>query len=133
MSATADRLFDDYWFVLARPGRPRVAGGADREHLAPPAMRQSLLSAVMRKPQVMVKITSFAGSKEGLAAHLDYIARNGKNEVFDPQGSSSARSPDRWASPHATPCSITAVSWPLDRSAMGRRGRRRVARVPGSV
>jgi hypothetical protein len=29
----------------------------------------------------MVKITSFAGSKEGLAAHLDYISRNGKNEV----------------------------------------------------
>lgn len=86
MSATADRLFDDYWFVLARPGRPRVPGGADRENLAPLAMRKSLLSAVMRKPQVMVKITSFAGSKEGLAAHLDYIARNGKNEMFDPTG-----------------------------------------------
>ena len=83
MSAAADRLFDDYWFVLARPGRPRVPGGSEREHSV---MRRSLLSAVLRKPQVMVKITSFASSKEGLAAHLDYIARNGKNEVFDPTG-----------------------------------------------
>ena len=45
-------------------------------------MRKALLNAVKRKPQVMVKITSFAGSKEGLAAHLDYISRNGKNEVL---------------------------------------------------
>ncbi len=44
-------------------------------------MRKTLLNAVKRKPQVMVKITSFAGSKEGLAAHLDYLSRNGKNEV----------------------------------------------------
>jgi hypothetical protein len=49
-------------------------------------MRGTLLNAVRRKPQVMVKITSFARSKEGLAAHLDYISRNGKNEVFDPAG-----------------------------------------------
>lgn len=34
----------------------------------------------------MVKITSFAKSREGLAAHLDYISRNGENEVFDPTG-----------------------------------------------
>ncbi len=37
-------------------------------------------------PQVMVKITSFARSKEGLAAHLDDISRNGQNEIFDPAG-----------------------------------------------
>lgn len=86
MSAAADRLFDDYWFVLARTGRARGPGGADRERSAPPAMRKDLLNAVRHKPQVMVKITSFSGSKEGLAAHLDYIARNGKNEVFDPTG-----------------------------------------------
>jgi hypothetical protein len=86
MSAAADRLFDDYWFVLARPGRARGPGG-DQGRPAPPAMRKTLLNAVKRKPQVMVKITSFAGSKEGLAAHLDYISRNGKNEVFDPTGS----------------------------------------------
>jgi hypothetical protein len=86
MSAAADRLFDDYWFVLARPGRARGPGG-DQGRPAPPAMRKTLLNAVKRKPQVMVKITSFAGSKERLAAHLDYISRNGKNEVFDPTGS----------------------------------------------
>jgi hypothetical protein len=86
MSAAADRLFDDYWFILARTGRARGPGGIDPERLAPPAMRRSILSAVRRKPQVMVKITSFARSKEGLAAHLDYISRNGKNEVFDPAG-----------------------------------------------
>lgn len=86
MSAAADNLFDDYWFVLARPGRARGPGG-DQARPAPPAMRKTLLNAVKRKPQVMVKITSFAGSREGLAAHLDYISRNGKNEVFDPTGS----------------------------------------------
>jgi hypothetical protein len=86
MSAAADNLFDDYWFVLARPGRARGPGG-DQARPAPPAMRKTLLNAVKRKPQVMVKITSFAGSRESLAAHLDYISRNGKNEVFDPTGS----------------------------------------------
>jgi hypothetical protein len=54
--------------------------------LAPSSLRSALLNAVRRKPQVMVKITSFARSKEGLAAHLDYISRNGENEVFDPSG-----------------------------------------------
>lgn len=86
MSAAADRLFDDYWFVLARTGRARGLGGIDPERLAAPAVRKNLLNAVRRKPQVMVKITSFARSKEGLAAHLDYISRNGQNEVFDPAG-----------------------------------------------
>ncbi|MGA7982314.1 MAG: hypothetical protein WCA32_19090, partial [Chromatiaceae bacterium] len=86
MSATADSLFDDYWFVLARTGRARGPGADGPERLASPAMRQTLLNAVRRKPQVMVKITSFARSKEGLAAHLDYISRNGQNEVFDPAG-----------------------------------------------
>jgi len=85
MTANAERLLDDYWFVLAPPGRARGPGcGAERP--AAPAMRGSLLNAVRRKPQVMVKITSFAKSREGLAAHLDYIARNGQNEVFDPTG-----------------------------------------------
>ena len=83
MSAAADRLFDDYWFVLARPGRARAPGDAAQ---TPSAMRGALLSAVRRKPQVMVKITSFARSQEALAAHLDYLSRNGKVEVFDPAG-----------------------------------------------
>ena len=86
MSVTADNLLDDYWFVLARTGRARGSGTGSSERLAPPAMRSTLLNAVRRKPQVMVKITSFASSKERLAAHLDYISRKGQNEVFDPAG-----------------------------------------------
>lgn len=87
MSAVVDRLFDDYWFVIAPPGRGRRPRGAgERDGLSPPIMRRTLLNAVRRKPQVMVKITSFAKSKETLAAHLDYISRNGSNEVFDPMG-----------------------------------------------
>jgi len=86
MNAAADRLFDDYWFVLARTGRARGPGGIDPRRLAAPSVRRTLLNAVRRKPQVMVKITSFARSKEALAAHLDYISRNGNNEVFDPAG-----------------------------------------------
>ena len=36
--------------------------------------------------QVVVKITSFSSSAQKLAAHLDYISRNGDNEVFDRYG-----------------------------------------------
>ena len=86
MSVTADNLFDDYWFVLARTGRARGSGADGSERSLPPAMRSTLLNAVRSKPQVMVKITSFASSKERLAAHLDYISRKGQNEVFDPAG-----------------------------------------------
>jgi hypothetical protein len=85
MSAPAERLFDDYWFVLARTGRARGTS-IPAARLDAPAVRRSLLNAVRRKPQVMVKITSFARSRQGLAAHLDYISRNGQNEVFDPSG-----------------------------------------------
>jgi len=85
MSSSANSVFDDAWFVLARTGRAR-APGAPPDRLAPSSLRSALLNAVRRKPQVMVKITSFARSKEGLAAHLDYISRNGENEVFDPSG-----------------------------------------------
>ena len=34
VSAAAERLFDDYWFVLARTGRARGPGGADPERPA---------------------------------------------------------------------------------------------------
>lgn len=85
MSSSANSVFDDAWFVLARKGRARAPGAAP-DRLAPSSLRSALLNAVRRKPQVMVKITSFARSKEGLAAHLDYISRNGENEVFDPSG-----------------------------------------------
>ena len=83
MSAHAETLFDDYWFVLGPSGRIR-SGRAERPTGS--AMRRTLLDAVRRKPQVMVKITSFAKTKEGLAAHLDYISRRGQNDVFDPTG-----------------------------------------------
>ena len=36
--------------------------------------------------QVVVKITSFSSSTQKLAAHLDYISRNGENEVYDRDG-----------------------------------------------
>jgi len=34
-------------------------------------------------PEVMVKITSFGKGKEGVTRHLDYISRNGKEQVYD--------------------------------------------------
>ena len=75
MSTSAEALFDDYWFVL---GPPRRVRSGNTERPTGSAMRRTLLEAVRRKPQVMVKITSFAKSREGLAAHLDYISRNGE-------------------------------------------------------
>lgn len=87
---------DDFNFVFAKSGKaqaPRTsrsrtsatAAGSKRT-LSPPAQRRALLAVTKRKPQVMVKITSFGKSQKAVAAHLDYISRKGENEVFDNQG-----------------------------------------------
>ena len=41
-------------------------------------MRASLLQAIARKPQVMLKITRYSRSAQGVRAHLSYISRTGK-------------------------------------------------------
>ena len=88
MSAVPDQvsnqLYEDWRFVFAKTGR--VKPGQDQRQPSAGAMRRTLLTAVRRKPQVMVKITGFSKSAKQLAAHLDYISRNGDNEVFDHQG-----------------------------------------------
>jgi hypothetical protein len=85
---------DDYRFVFAKTGKPR--GPRTTDDQARPggtsggggtaAQRKTLLEAIKRKPQVMVKITSFGKSGSAVARHLDYISRNGKNDVFDAMG-----------------------------------------------
>ena len=82
MAETAT-LLDDYRFVLAPTRRAKGPAGGPP---SPDTLRRSLLRVVRSRPQVMVKITSFAKSKEGLAAHLDYLSRNGQNEVLDAMG-----------------------------------------------
>ncbi|MBK5938051.1 relaxase/mobilization nuclease domain-containing protein [Halochromatium roseum] len=84
MSAVSNQLQDDWRFVFAKTGRAKV--GLEQQPPSASVLRQTLLSAVRRKPQVMVKITSFSSSAKQLGAHLDYISRNGDNEVFDHQG-----------------------------------------------
>ena len=88
MTTASEQLFDDWRFVFAKAGRVRPGMASGRPSGA--AMRQSLLAAIRRKPQVMVKITSFSKSAQKLAAHLDYISRDGQNDVFDNTGSSFA-------------------------------------------
>jgi len=87
---------DDFNFVFAKTGKARAprasrpgtstAAGGGKRTLAPDAQRRALLSATKRKPQVMVKITSFGKSKKNVADHLDYISRKGELEVFDNTG-----------------------------------------------
>ena len=87
---------DDFNFVFATTGKARAprtsssktgatAGGGKRT-LTPEAQRRALLGVTKRKPQVMVKITSFGKSQKAVADHLEYISRKGEKEVFDQQG-----------------------------------------------
>jgi hypothetical protein len=77
VSAAAERLFDDdlflLGFVLARTGR--APGAGQRRGEAPGAPDPAQVSAERGAAQalrLMVKLASFARSKEGQAAHLDY-------------------------------------------------------------
>lgn len=81
---------EDWRFVFAKMGKPKAPGGGnDRRSLNAGAMRRAVLQATRRKPNVMVKITGFSKSTgAGLKPHLDYISRNGNNEVFDHTGTS---------------------------------------------
>ena len=79
-----DQFEDDWRFVFAKMGR--VKPGLAQRRPSDAAIRRSLLAAIRRKPQVMVKITGFSKSAKRLAAHLDYISRNGDNAVFDHHG-----------------------------------------------
>jgi hypothetical protein len=86
---------DDFNFIFAKTGKARAprpgsntsaAAGGSKRALTPRAQRRALLGVTKRKPQVMVKITSFGKSSKGVADHLDYISRKGENELFDDQG-----------------------------------------------
>ena len=87
---------DDFNFVFAKTGKARAprasrnrtsaeAGGSKRT-MTPQAQRRALLGVTKRKPQVMVKITSFGKASKAVADHLEYISRKGEKEVFDNQG-----------------------------------------------
>jgi hypothetical protein len=133
MSADTEGLLDDCWFVLAPPGRARGSGG---EAVRPDArmMRRSLLNAVRRKPQVMVKITSFAKSREGLAAHLDYIARNGQSAVFDPSGERFSAIGAAMNLSARDACSTTGARWrPVHSRKRTSDGKRRGDRASASA
>jgi len=86
---------DDFHFVFAKTGKARAprpgqgsasAAAGSKRALSPQAQRRALLAVTKRKPQVMVKITSFGKSSKAVADHLDYISRKGEKELFDNQG-----------------------------------------------
>jgi hypothetical protein len=82
---------DDFRFVLAKTGKPKEPGlgSSRRRGTDAGGMRNRIIDATRRKPNVMVKITGFSKSTgPGLALHLDYISRNSQNEVFDSTGRS---------------------------------------------
>lgn len=43
-------------------------------------------SGARSAPEVMLKITSFGGTKEETKAHMNYVSRNGKVPMYDPLG-----------------------------------------------
>ena len=94
---------DDFNFIFAktgkakapRPGSNTNAAAGGKRTLSPQAQRRALLGVTKRKPQVMVKITSFGKSSQAVADHLDYISRNGNNEVFDSMGDDLSSIADR--------------------------------------
>lgn len=78
------RGFEDVWRPVAAPRRtpkavlsPVEAGAEGRARLS---------RVIRRTPEVMVKITGRTRDTGHLRAHLDYISRNGRLEMEDPDG-----------------------------------------------
>jgi len=96
MTARTPSFEEDFEFVFAKSGKGqnappvggigRAAGGSRSSSATPAGKRRTVMGALKRKPQVMVKITSFGKNAEKVAAHLDYISRQGDVEVFDARG-----------------------------------------------
>ena len=84
---SARSIDDDFVFILPQM---RAAKGpisaAQRRSLILQAIHGTHDGKGKGAPQVMLKITSFSSSAKRLAGHLDYISRNGDNEVFDRYG-----------------------------------------------
>jgi type IV secretory pathway VirD2 relaxase len=84
-------LEEDFRFIFAKTGKAKGPMSADQRRLL---VFQAIQGGVHGSrtgkgngaPQVMLKITSFSSSAQKLAAHLDYISRNGENAVFDRYG-----------------------------------------------
>lgn len=81
-------LDSDYWLRFRSsggggggvPGSPWRGGGASS------ARASAFSGAVGKAPQVMVKVTGRSKTAKGVAAHLDYIAREGDVEIRDQDG-----------------------------------------------
>lgn len=105
---------EDFNFIFAKTGKARAprasrvskpgaaSGGGSKRTLTPEAQRRALLGVTQRKPQVMVKITSFAKNAKAVADHLEYINRKGEKELFDQTGDELSSLADRSGrDPHA--------------------------------
>lgn len=80
-------LDDDFVLILPQMRRAKGPMSADQRRLL---VLQAIQGGVHRNrtgkgngaPQVMLEITSFSSSAQKLAAHLDYISRNGENALW---------------------------------------------------
>jgi hypothetical protein len=106
MNPNAPLFEDDFNFVMAKTGKaraPRTGAGSGkagtssggRGELSPAGMRKALMSAVSKKPQVMVKVTSYGKSTQKVKDHVEYISRKGEIDVFDGTGENLSAFADR--------------------------------------
>jgi len=99
MAGNTPTFDEDFNFVFAKSGKAKAPRGATTGRPAggsgsrassgtPGGKRSAVMAAIARKPQVMVKITSFGKNAAKVGDHLDYVSRKGEIEVFDARGES---------------------------------------------
>lgn len=81
-------ISSDYWlrFRSSGGGYPPAMGRAWRGASAAHARASAFHGAVSGAPQVVVKVTGRSKTAKGVAAHLDYIGREGWVEMRDHDG-----------------------------------------------
>lgn len=82
-SSNARSLDEEFEFILPQMRAAKGPISAERRRLL---VVQAIAGGGKGASQVMLKITSFCSSAEHLAAHTDYVSRNGDIEVFDRDG-----------------------------------------------
>ena len=80
-----DRLFYPGNRIVKTKPQPKLSALAARQRAA--AIRERIEATVVRRaPQVMVKVTGGGRGMKAIAAHFQYISKNGRLEIEDERG-----------------------------------------------